>query len=312
MEFVILDLEWNGTYSRRWKGFINEVIEFGAVKVDEELNIISTFSHLVRPQIGKKISGKIKTLTNLTNEQLSQGMHFMQVASRFRKWMGDAVLMTWGIADILTLIDNYKYFCGNSNGKIPFLKKYINLQAYCAEMECHDGTKLTGLSNLAQRLGIDQDDIEHHRALDDSLLSLRCLRQMYDREALVQAIQIADKRFYEKITFKTVIVCDLSNPMIQRTDMLFNCDCCGHPAHRETDWILKNKSYRANFFCRNCKNRFYGRVQFKLKYDGLIVRKSVLPYEELVVPKKEPAKKMEERKPKKEVNVVRINKCNKS
>ena len=32
MEYVILDLEWNGTYSRRKQGFINEIIEFGAVK----------------------------------------------------------------------------------------------------------------------------------------------------------------------------------------------------------------------------------------------------------------------------------------
>ena len=40
--YVILDLEWNGTYSRRIKGFINEIIEFGAAKVDESLNILDT------------------------------------------------------------------------------------------------------------------------------------------------------------------------------------------------------------------------------------------------------------------------------
>lgn len=47
MNFVILDLEWNGTYSRRIKSFINEIIEFGAVKVDEQLHIIDTFEALV-------------------------------------------------------------------------------------------------------------------------------------------------------------------------------------------------------------------------------------------------------------------------
>lgn len=307
MEFVILDLEWNGTYSRRQKGFINEIIEFGAVKVDQNLNIISTFSHLVRPQIGKKISGKIKTLTNLTNEQLSHGMDFLQVVSRFRKWMGNAVLLTWGISDILTLIENFKYFCGCD--KIPFLKRYINLQAYCAGVLCQDDSKLMGLSNLAERLGIDQDDIEHHRALDDSLLSLRCFRKLYEPKRLKPYIQTVDKSFYDKVTFKTVIVCDLSNPLIQRDDMLFNCDCCGRPAHRETDWVLKNKSYRANFYCRSCKNRFYGRVQFKLKYDGLMVRKSVFPYEEITAPPKEERKDKKDKKEKKEVNVVRVNKC---
>ena len=94
--YVILDLEWNGTYSRRIKGFINEIIEFGAVKVDESLNILDTYEALVRPQVGKKISGKICTLTSITNEELEGGLQFMQVTSRFRKWMGGAVLLTWG------------------------------------------------------------------------------------------------------------------------------------------------------------------------------------------------------------------------
>ena len=110
MNFVILDLEWNGTYSRRLKGFMNEIIEFGAVKVDECLHVLDTFDALVRPQVGKKISGKIKTLTNITNEELANGLQFMQVMSRFRKWMGDAVLMTWGTSDILALIENSRYF----------------------------------------------------------------------------------------------------------------------------------------------------------------------------------------------------------
>ena len=39
MEYIILDLEWNAAYSRRRGGFINEIIEFGAVKVDDEFNI---------------------------------------------------------------------------------------------------------------------------------------------------------------------------------------------------------------------------------------------------------------------------------
>ena len=50
MNFVILDSEWNGTYSRRLKGFMNEIIEFGAVKVDGNLHVLDTFDALVRPK----------------------------------------------------------------------------------------------------------------------------------------------------------------------------------------------------------------------------------------------------------------------
>ena len=60
MDFVILDLEWNGTYSRRLKGFMNEIIEFGAVKVDGNLHVLDTFDALVRPQVGKESVGKLE------------------------------------------------------------------------------------------------------------------------------------------------------------------------------------------------------------------------------------------------------------
>ena len=53
MNFVILDLEWNGTYSRRLKGFMNEIIEFGAVKVDECLHVLDTFDALALESIPK-------------------------------------------------------------------------------------------------------------------------------------------------------------------------------------------------------------------------------------------------------------------
>ena len=39
MNYIILDLEWNGSYSKSERKFINEIIEFGAVKVDNDFNI---------------------------------------------------------------------------------------------------------------------------------------------------------------------------------------------------------------------------------------------------------------------------------
>ena len=145
----------------------------------------------------------------------------------------------------------------------------------------YDDTKQMGLSTSAQLLGINEADIAHHRAMDDSMLSLRCLRKLYKKETLLPFIQNAGTdAFYEKITFKTMIICDLSNPLIKRSDMMFHCESCGRRAFREGEWQLKNKSYRAGFFCRHCGSRFVGRVQFKLKYDGLVVKKCVLPCKE--------------------------------
>ena len=67
MNIVVLDLEWNGAYSRRLHGYINEIIEFGAVKLDKKMNITDRFSCFVKPQVGKKISSIISDLTNITD-----------------------------------------------------------------------------------------------------------------------------------------------------------------------------------------------------------------------------------------------------
>ena len=72
MSFVVLDLEWNGSYSSKEHRFVNEIIEFGAVKTDENLNIIDRFEMLISPQIGKKLCSKVKKLTKITNEELRE------------------------------------------------------------------------------------------------------------------------------------------------------------------------------------------------------------------------------------------------
>ncbi len=113
MNFVILDLEWNAAYSKKLKKYINEIIEFGAVKCDENLNIVSTFSSFVRLQVGKKINTVVSELTSIKDENLSGAMPYMNVVSRFKRWCGDAIILTWGNSDILALIENCNYFSGS-------------------------------------------------------------------------------------------------------------------------------------------------------------------------------------------------------
>ena len=39
MNFIIFDLEWNNAYNYKLKRGMNEIIEIGAVKLDENLKI---------------------------------------------------------------------------------------------------------------------------------------------------------------------------------------------------------------------------------------------------------------------------------
>ena len=51
MSYVILDLEWNASFSKKLRKFVNEIIEFGAVRLDENYEITDTFSVMVKPKM---------------------------------------------------------------------------------------------------------------------------------------------------------------------------------------------------------------------------------------------------------------------
>ncbi len=83
MELVVFDLEWNGAYSERLGSNINEIIEFGAVRLNEKLEVTETFQTLVRPVICKRINSPVRTLTSLTYRELKSGVPFSYAFSRF-------------------------------------------------------------------------------------------------------------------------------------------------------------------------------------------------------------------------------------
>ena len=277
MNYVILDLEWNGSYSNVLHRFVNEIIEFGAVKVDDEFNITDTFSVLIKPQIGKKLCSKVKDLTKITNEELMEkGIPFLDAVNRFTEFSGDSILMTWGTSDIHALIENYSYFTGDFH--LPFLKKYCNLQAYCEVcLELHNSSSQLGLSSCAELLEIEFSQEEQHRAFFDAELSLKCLKKLSYKKSFKGFILDADENnFYEKMTFKTRFITDLSSDEIDKSQMKFKCDCCGKLARRVTKWKIHNKSFSAEFFCKRCNRRFMGRISFKKKFDEVIVKKRIV------------------------------------
>lgn len=275
MNIVILDLEWNGSYSRKKKGFINEVIEFGAVKCNSSLQIIDTFSCLVRPQIAKRLNTIITNLTHITDEALIGGVPFMRAVSLFRRWSKNAIVMTWSTSDILTLIENCRYFSGNQ--KIPFLEYYCNLQDYVQDVLSTGTHEQLGLLHAAELLELETDPTGHHRALDDSKVALEILRKIYDEKRIQPFIQTCDDDFYTRITFKTSYISDLQDPLVRRSHLRFTCPRCSAKTARQTSWQYRNKGFRAEFKCNECGYSFSGRLILKLKYEGLTVNRKTFP-----------------------------------
>ena len=283
MNYIVVDLEWNGSWSKKAHGYFNEIIEVGAVKVDEEMRIVDEFRAAIKPVVSKKLSNIVTDLTNITAEELEDGTTFMGMMREFTRWMGKepATVLTWSTTDLLVLMENCRYFTGRQD--IPFLHNYMDFQVYAQQRMGVDTSQQLGLARAGEMLGIPEDDMSLHRALDDSKLTAAILQKVYDKDTFVEAIMPVDDEFYKRITFKTVIIKDLDDPLVKRSELCFNCPECGQNLKRKGSWRFRSRAFCAEFSCRRCEKKYTGRVQFRLRYEGVETKKKLIE----IVPKAE-------------------------
>lgn len=258
--------------------FINEIIEIGAVKLDENMKEIDTFSELIKPVVSRKLRSRIKNLTHITNDDIKAGKPFSTVINEFEKWAGDdVVFLTWGDTDIRTLLSNIKVFLKKDD--ITFLRKYADLQRYCQCFINMENIQQAGLSYAAECLQIDAEQFPHHRALDDSLLSAECLKKTFNKEKLNDFIKDCNEDFYARLAFKPYVIKNKNDPLIDKN--LFNCYCdiCGGKVEVVKKWKFSNQSFRGIFFCKNCDREFRVNLRIKKFYDYIDVKRN---YSEII------------------------------
>ncbi len=273
MEIVIFDLEWNSGYCRRTEGFINEIIEIGAVKLNEDLEITGQFSIFIRPEITRRLNSTVRELTQLTNEDLRHGATYNYAISKFGKFSKDCILMSWSTSDLNALQANCKYYSGSD--VVPFLHQYADAQAYFQDVTGIGGKNQTALQQAAERLDIDTDDIPLHRAVGDSILTARILKKLYDPVRFAGYVQRVDDEFYRRLNFHTTYIVNIENPLIDKDELYILCPGCGKVCRQTGEWSVRNKGFQSDFECPVCGEKYLGRVQFRLCYEGLkIIRKA--------------------------------------
>jgi inhibitor of KinA sporulation pathway (predicted exonuclease) len=102
----MIDLEMNKVpKAERVKGGIhNEVIEIGAVKMNDNFEIIDKYQTYVFPEHGK-MDRMIIRLTHITDEMLVGAPLYDEAMSAFLDWIGeeDVTFYSWSMADIRQL-----------------------------------------------------------------------------------------------------------------------------------------------------------------------------------------------------------------
>ncbi len=113
MNYIIFDLEWNqcGSESEILTDPVclpGEIIEIGAVKLDDSFQKVDELRLYIKPQYYTKLHRRIVTLTGIRDKCLAeQGLPFPQAYEKFRAFCGEEYsFMTWSTSDLPILVDN--------------------------------------------------------------------------------------------------------------------------------------------------------------------------------------------------------------
>lgn len=86
MNFIVLDLEWNQSPDKKEHENPHlpfEIIQIGAVKLDQDFNIIDQFFERIRPVIYPEIHYKIQEIIQINYADYKNARSFPEVAEDF-------------------------------------------------------------------------------------------------------------------------------------------------------------------------------------------------------------------------------------
>ena len=110
--YIVLDLEWNQPLDRDSTirepfFFDSEIIEIGALRLDEQFRETGSFKTFIRPRFYPHMNGDVVRLTKIRAQDLEDAPEFSRAYADFTQWCGeDCCLCTWGPDDIPVLMDN--------------------------------------------------------------------------------------------------------------------------------------------------------------------------------------------------------------
>ena len=190
MKHIMIDLEMNSinkenqevrTYLKR------EIIEIGAVMMDEEFKIIKTLNIYIKPQFNP-IVDKIEELTGISNEKVVESNGFLEVMEEFIQWIGEGevTIYSWSEHDLMQLKKECSYKGVNSERLEYLFDHWVDFQ--------EEFGVLLGIEkkiSLNYAIGAAELSFEgqEHNALDDALNTAHILQLSKNKKEFERIMQ---------------------------------------------------------------------------------------------------------------------------
>lgn len=261
MNYIILDLEWNqGNPAREPEiyGVPFEIVEIGAIKLNEDKEMTGEFNQIVKPQLYHELNRITKRLIHMQMVQLEHGEPFPKVFKNFIEWCGDDFLFcTWGPLDLEQLQKNMKYYDLEPLSDRPL--KYYDVQKLFS-LAFEDKKSRRSLEYAVDFLQIEKD-IPFHRAFSDAYYTARVLAKIKDEAILGHYsfdtfIKPKTRKEEIKIVFDNYAKY-ISREFTSKTEAMsdkevISCRCylCHKNIRRKIKWFTPNgKHYFAISYC---------------------------------------------------------------
>ena len=171
MNYIVFDLEWNQNPDGRRHPDSRlpfEIIEIGAVKLNEKREIVDTFQCLIKPKVYHWIHDSIHEVIHVDYHELEKGIPFPRAIRRFLEWCGEEYrFFTWGDQDVMELQRNMKYY--NLLKLMPGPVHYYDVQKLFS-IKFEDGISRRSLEYATDYLQLPKNR-DFHRALADEILA---------------------------------------------------------------------------------------------------------------------------------------------
>lgn len=141
-----------------------ELIQIGAVLLDEFYNIEDNFSTFVKPQYGT-IDKFIQNLTGITTNDIEKAPDTKSALEAFVDWLPeDGILVSWSENDEFQI----RVELENKNLCIPKLNKYLDRWVDCQKTfsDKMHSPKIYNLTEALNITGIDYEDGAHDALVD--------------------------------------------------------------------------------------------------------------------------------------------------
>lgn len=280
MDYIIIDLEWNQCPTGRDQGekdLVFEIIEIGAVKLDENRKLKGKFHGLIKPQVYREIHQKTWEIIHIDKQDLEQGEPFETVVKDFFAWCGeDYRFGTWGPMDLIELQKNMEYFKVEGAFQKPFF--YYDIQKLFA-LETEGRKNPHTLEYAVDYYGLEHEEA-FHRALADAQYTARVFQRM--NEGMIKRYFSIDYYHNPKSEADEVYV-DYGNyskfiskeygskeeALKDRKIRRLQCFRCGSTVRKRVNWF--SNSVKKNYYCLGyCPEHGYlkGRIRVNKTKEG--------------------------------------------